>query len=157
MPKNGNSKTNVLSSNHTLFWRIFLPVFGTVILMGLMLAFWLTSEDNVYDPLIPLMWMRILLSLLFLAWLYLVYRTIWRLKRVDANDTHLFATDYWTTVRYPWGDVERIEEQKRAGRRIVSLWLRAPGRFGQKISFLPGTYYDEWMKKHGEKEDLIAN
>jgi len=59
---------------------------------------------------------------------------------------HIYVSDYWTTVRYPWTDVETIEEKRRLGRRIVNFVLRAPGRFGQVISFLPGSTFDEWMK-----------
>lgn len=145
-PDNGQPKMSILSSNSTLFWRVFVPVFGTVFLSGLLLAFWLTDEEELYLP-FSAIWPRYALLLLWLSWLWFVRRTLWRLKRVDADDTHLYVTNYWTTVRYPWHDVERWEEKKRLGRRIVNIWLKAPGRFGQVISFLPGSEYDEWMKK----------
>lgn len=139
--------TECLSSNATLFWRVFVPIFGTVFLSGLLLTFLLIPEEELYLP-FPALWGRVVLFVIWLAWLVLIRRTLWRLKRIDANPTHLFVTNYWVTVRYPWADVERIEEKARLGRRIVNLWLRAPGRFGQKISFLPGSHFHDWKKEN---------
>jgi hypothetical protein len=141
--------TTILSSNATLFWRIFVPIFGTVFLSGLLLAFWLTDADDLYLS-YSLMWPRLLVSVVWVAWLLFVSRTLWRLKRVDVDDAHLYVTDYWTTVRYPWHDVVRMEEKKRLGRRVVNFWLKAPGRFGSVISFLPGSVFNDWKKEQSK-------
>lgn len=146
LPKNGHPKVSVLSSNATLFWRVFVPVTGTVFCTCLVLAFWLIDEDDL--NLTTSVWVpRTVVVLVLAGWILLVRRTIWRLKRVDVDDTHLYVTNYWTTVRYPWQDVERMEEKKRLGRRIVHFWLKASGRFGQVVSFLPGSNFDEWNKE----------
>lgn len=145
--KNGRPKTTMLSTSTTLFWRVFVPIFGTVFQLGFVLAFWLMDEDDLYLS-FPLLWIRLFFLLLLLGWLWMLSRTLWRLKRVDADDTHLYVSNYWVTVRYPWQDVERIEEKKRMGRRVVNFCLRAPGRFGQIISFLPSSFFDEWMKNN---------
>ncbi|MCE7922567.1 MAG: hypothetical protein DYG98_05900 [Haliscomenobacteraceae bacterium CHB4] len=145
LPPNGHPKTVMLSTNSTLFWRVFIPVFGTVFLSGFLLAFWLVDEDDLSLP-FSMLWPRLLLLAIVIGWLWFLQRTLWRLKRVDADDTHIYVTNYWTTVRYPWHDIERIEEKKRFNRRVVNFWLRAPGKFGQVISFLPGSFFDEWMK-----------
>ncbi len=136
-------QTECLSANATLFWRVFVPIFGTVFLGGLLLTFLLIPEEELYLP-FPLLWGRVFLLAVWIGWLLLMHRTLWRLKRVDADATHFFVTNYWTTLRYPWNDVEKSEEKRHLGRRIVSLWLCAPGRFGQKISFLPGDRFEEW-------------
>lgn len=148
LPKNGQSKPMALSSNKTLFWRIFVPIFGTVMLGVLTLAYVFTTDKQVYTPSIPSLWSKALALLLLGGWLYFVWRALWRLHRVDADDMHLYITNYWTTVRYPWTDVKALEEKRRLGQRVVNLHLRAAGRFGQKISFLPGSTYDEWMREH---------
>lgn len=142
--------TECLSSNFTLYWRVFVPIFGTVFLSGLLLAFLLIPEEDLYLP-YPLFWGQAAIGTIWLGWLLLVRRTIWRLKRVDASPTHFFVTNYWTTVRYPWGDVEKTEEKKRFGRRIVNIVLRAPGHFGQKISFLPGDRFEAWKAENPGK------
>ena len=136
----------MLSTNTTLFWRVFVPVFSTVFLGGFAVAFLLTDIDEYYLPMDSL-WIRVVSLLVLSVWVLFLRRTLWRLKRVDADDTLVYATNYWTTTRYPWTDVEKIEEKKRMGRRIINLHLRAPGRFGQVISFLPGSLYDNWQKE----------
>ncbi|GAB4487468.1 MAG: hypothetical protein OHK0019_02530 [Saprospiraceae bacterium] len=146
LPKNGHPKTVMLSTNGTLFWRVFVPIFGTVFISGFLLAFVLTDEEDFYLP-FPVLWIRLFLFFVLAGWVWWIRGTLWRLKRVDADDTHLYVTNYWTTVRYPWQDVARIEEKKRLSRRVVNFWLRAPGRFGQVISFLPSSFFDEWMSE----------
>lgn len=158
LPKNGKSHPTQLSSNATLFWRVFVPVFGTVFFTGLMLAFWLVNEDDVYIGAMPALASRLLMTAVWLGWLVLVRRTVWKLKRLDADDAHLFVTNYWTTVRYLWQDVERMEEKRHFfGRRVVHLWLRGAGRFGQKISFLPGTAFHAWVEEHGKGPLMSVN
>lgn len=156
LPGNGRSKQAQLSSNSTLFWRVFVPIFGTVFLAGFLIGFLLTAEEELYLP-VSALWARLAVAALLLSWLLLVRRTLWRLKRIDADDAFLYVTNYWTTVRYPWSEVLRFEEKRRMGRRIIDLHLRAPGRFGQKISFLPGSYFFEWLKEHEKQTYLLAN
>ena len=138
-------RTDCLSSTATLFWRVFVPIFGTVFLAGLTLALMVIHESDLYLS-FPAWWARAVALLLLAGWLYWVKKGIWRLKRVDASESHMFVTNYWHTVRYPWTDVARIEESKRAGKRLVHFHLHAPGRFGSVITILPAGNYDELMR-----------
>ena len=155
LPQNGHTRLTILSSNKTLFWRVFVPVFGTIFIAVFVLAYSLTTGDDASSA--PALWSKMAVVTLLLGWLYLVRRTLWRLHRVDADDTHIYVTNYWTTVRYPWDNVQQVEEVRRLGRRIVNIHLRAAGRFGQKISFLPGSSYDEWMQQNEKIEFFSAN
>jgi hypothetical protein len=137
-----------LSSNATLFWRIFVPAFGTVFMTGLLLVFWLVSEDAIYTS-FPLLWVRLAITAVWAGWLLLIYRTVWRLKRMDANDTHFFVTNYWTTARYQWNDLAEITETNPLGRSVMHFRLRKPGFFGTTISFLPGSTCRQWLREHG--------
>ena len=141
-------KTECLSAGATLFWRIFVPIFGTVFLTGLLLTFWLIPGEDLYLP-FPVLWGRLFVLALWLLWLLLVRQTLWKLKRIDANGTHLYVTNYWITARYPWTEVESIVESRRLGRLITTFNLRAAGRFGRKISFLPSDRFDRWLEENG--------
>jgi hypothetical protein len=152
---NGQSKTEVLSSNSTLFWRIFVPVFGTVFFTGLLVAFWVTDMDDFTIASSTFWGLRIFFTSLWFLWLILMYRTLLKLKRVDASDTHLYVTNYWTTVRYPWSEIKNTSERNRWGKKIVTFHLNNTGRFGDRISFLPGSHY-EIIKEKGTIV-LIAN
>ncbi|MCB0532084.1 MAG: hypothetical protein KDD14_07780 [Saprospiraceae bacterium] len=143
-----------LSSNLTLFWRVFLPVFGTVFFSGLSLAIWLIDGEDLYLS-YSIWWPRLIILLIWIGWLYVVKTRFWPLKRIDADPEHLFVTNYWTTVRYPWTDVAQLKEIPKWHYRLVQLELKAPGRFGQVITFLPGSRFQPWMETQG-KAGLIV-
>lgn len=136
-PSEVPSRISLLSSNYTLFWRIFLPIFSTVFLIGLLVAFYLTEEDEMVMPLVPLSWARTGIVLVLAAWIFLLYRTLWRLKRVDADGRFVYITNYWTTVRYPWEDIACFQMKNTRGTGTWRLELKAKGRFGQVIYFFP--------------------
>jgi hypothetical protein len=138
-----------LSSNLTLVWRVFLPVFGTVFFTGLLLAFWLIDEDDLYLN-YTIWWPRLIILAIWLGWLFFVKTRLWLLKRIDADPEHLFVTNYWTTVRYPWADVEQLEITPKWRYRLAELRLKAPGRFGQTLVFLPGSGFENWMTENGK-------
>jgi hypothetical protein len=148
-----NAGTVGLSSNATLFWRIFIPVFGTVFVTGLLLAYWLIDPNDLYTSL-PVIVIRLMMLGIWLLWLLLVWKTIWKLKRLDANEQFLFVTNYWVSVRYPWSDIEKIESFRRAGRSLRRIHLKAPGRFGRTMVFLPGRHFSAWMEEHGKSHLL---
>jgi hypothetical protein len=131
------TQTTNLTATSTLFWRLFVPLAVMTLLTVSSLVFLFTDEDELYLS-YPAIYPRIILPVLLLICSYLLFRTLWRLRRVDASGTHIFVTDYWTSVRYPWSDVVRINTTKRLGRVLMQIHLRAPGRFGQVITFLPG-------------------
>ena len=154
----GSSRTDStnLSSNTTLVWRIFLPVFGSVFISGLLLAFWLIDEEELYLP-YSVWWPRLILVALWLAWLYFLRRRVWPLKRIDADPNYLAVTNYWTTARYPWSDIERLEKRKFLGRKALCLHLKAPGYFGKQILFLPASHFYSWMEENGKQAYLVID
>lgn len=157
LPKNGQGRPALLSSNATLVWRVFVPVFGTVFFTAFLLALWLTREDNLYLP-IPTFWARAAALIVWLGWVLYVWRGLWPLKRIDADDAYIYVTNYWVTARYSWEDVVHLEEKRRlVGRRVVWVYLRAPGRFGGSIAFLPGSNYRAWLEEHGKRELIQPN
>ncbi len=129
-----------LSSNHTIFWKVFFPIFTTVFLTGMLAVFCLIDEDDLYMS-FPVVYIRVGLLLIWAAWILLMRRTLWRLKRVDRDETYIYVSNYWNTARYLQTDIDRVEEKRRLGKRIVNFHLKGSGIFGTKISFLPGSDY----------------
>lgn len=156
LPTNGHARPASLSSNLTLFWRVFVPVFGTVFFTGMLIVLWVTADDDLYLP-YSIWWPRAIISTIWLGWLVYVKTMLWPLLRLDADDAYLYATNYWVTVRYPWTDVARVEEIKKLGRRFAVLHLKAPGRFGQSLRFLPGSRYRQWMHENDKDHLLTEN
>jgi hypothetical protein len=107
------------------------------------------EAEALYMDQSALLAIRAVILLFWAACIFFIRRTLWKLKRVDANSQYFYVTDYWTTVRYPWNDLERVEEVKRWGQKIVHFHLKGSGRFGTKISFIPGSYFKMWKAENG--------
>jgi uncharacterized membrane protein len=148
-------KYRPISSTSTLFWRLFVPIFSVGMLTCFCLVFWLTPSEDLYLS-VPILWVRIGLLVAWALLFWFVRSTLWRLRRVDTNDTHFVVTDYWTSVRYAWADVERTSESRHLGRRVAHIHLRGVGRFGSKISFLPASHYAEWLSNSTLKFSTLA-
>lgn len=146
-----NDRSIVLSSNLTIVWRVFLPVFGTVFLAGFVAVFWFGISADEYAVSSSLwVWRFATLGVLAL-WLVALFRFLWPLKRVEADDYFVFISDYWHTLRYPWSDVEDLYEKKGLFRTLAYLELKAPGRFGQVIRFVPGRHFHAWLDVRKEQ------
>jgi hypothetical protein len=136
-----SARPQLLSSTATLFWRLFVPVFGTVMIAMLTVVLWILPDDELYLS-FPAIWARTGATVVLAVWVWFVSNTFLKLYRVDATDEHVFVTNYWKTARYNWSDVEKCTESRRMGRRIAHIHLKGAGRFGQKISFLPTAEFD---------------
>jgi hypothetical protein len=146
--KNGRSVATQLSSNITLFWRIFLPIFGTIFLGAFTLAVWLLEDEPYTILYMPPTIGRIVLTLLFLLWLYLSWRYFSKVRRIDASESHVYVSNYWNTASYPWEDIVHVHTFKKIGVSVAQFKLAGKGRFGDTISFLPGKHFLEWMETH---------
>lgn len=155
LPKNGKSTPALLSSNSTLFWRVFVPVFTSVFLTGLSVAFWFADTEELYMPFSSVLWIRIALSVIWILWLWLMWRSLWKLKRIDGDDSHFYVSNYWVVAKYPWEAIENVVSEKKYGFKLTRFILKAPGKFGQTITFLPGKHFKEWMENRTAKMEEI--
>ena len=125
-----------LSSNSTLFWRIFLPIFSTVAVSLLSLAAILNEDVSLFG------FTGLLKNAFFLLFwfliLYIVFKTGWKLRRIEADADGFVVTDFWKNARITWDSVERVEAGKLLWVHVVDIYLHEPSVvFGQRISFRP--------------------
>ncbi len=122
-----------LSSSVTLIYKIFVPVFWVTI-AGAFTATVLFS--NAFSSFVEaITWFRVGTLLSFLGSVYILYRTFWQFKRVEADANHVFVTDYFTTARYAVEDVEAIAVKRYIFSKIGVLTLKGAGVFGKIIPF----------------------
>lgn len=125
-----------LSSNATLFLKIFLPVFWTTIMTGLTLVVWLenTSKFGGID-MSSLRW-GFLFTLVVGVASFLVLT--WPLKRVETDGDKVYVSNYFRTAFYHWErDVEAVHEFRFIFFRVAVIELNGIGSFGRKMRFLP--------------------
>lgn len=135
-----------VSSNATLFLKLFIPTFWTVFFGAVTVAVWLKSAELAGDS----SWLlRIGMTFFYLSGLLAYGLLLLPLKRVEMDEQFVFVTNYFQNYRYPWHNVECIEESYFAGLRLVRIKLRVPGRFGQHIRFIASNKgYKQFFSQH---------
>lgn len=138
-----------LSSNLTLFLKIFLPTFWIVFFGMIVLGmFILDPEDNPFlgNPIV-----KSSLLVGYLLFLLIFYKTIMTLKRVDADREYLYVSNYFKTYRYQLSDIQTIEEIDFGVVLILKVILKNQGAFGDKIPFiLNRPTFDDYIENHPE-------
>ncbi|KAA3624672.1 MAG: hypothetical protein DWQ02_22800 [Bacteroidetes bacterium] len=122
-----------VSTNATLFYRLFLPIFWIVFFGAFTLSVFITNRE-LYGE-IPGNYMRLGSAIFYITGLVVLYFTLMRLKRVEMDDQYVFVTNYIKHYRYPWHNIESIQEQNFLFLKLVTLTLKTPGSFGKKVVF----------------------
>jgi len=123
-----------LSSNLTLFFRIFLPT-AWISFFGIF-ALVIFLADSTDKPLLAATNFRIIYFSLFIVFFVIIYFTIFQLKRVETDNKYLFVTDYFKTYRYLLEDVKEINIMSLGLLKIAKLKLHQKGAFGKSIPFI---------------------
>ncbi|MCI5080487.1 MAG: hypothetical protein MRY78_02275 [Saprospiraceae bacterium] len=138
-----------VSTNLTLFLKFFIPVFWLVFFGAFTILIF--AYDLEYVAQIPIVTFRIIAVLFMLSGIALFYFTLFRLKRVEMGEQFVYVTDYFKHVRYPYHNIDRIEESTFGFLKVVSIYLKTPGSFGKRVLFIAsGKKYDEFWKNHLE-------
>ncbi|MFM8448891.1 MAG: hypothetical protein ACKOAY_02190 [Haliscomenobacter sp.] len=124
-----------VSSNLTLFYKVFVPVFWIVFFGSFSAAVLLSPEDSKGEVLDWKMGLGI--GFFFISGVVLLYFTLMQLKRVEMGEGFIYVTNYFQNYRYPYHNVERIEISTFLFVSVASVYLKVPGRFGKKILFAP--------------------
>ncbi len=123
-----------VSTSLTLFLKIALPIIWTVFFLTFNMAVWKLDIAN-FGP-IPIENFRIGLLFFLLLGIALLYWSVMRIKRVEMDKEYVYATNYFKNYRYPWHNIEGIEERDFKLFRSIHIKLKEPGKFGKKITFV---------------------
>lgn len=123
-----------VSTSLTLILKIFIPVFWTTIVFAFTMAVWFLDTSMFAG--MPIQTFRYGITIFLLIGIAFFYFTVLKLKRVEMSETHIFATNYFKNFKYPWSNVENIEERDFVIFRTIHVVLRKPGTFGKRITFV---------------------
>jgi hypothetical protein len=123
-----------LSSNWTMAFRLFFPTFWLGFFGTFLLATLFTDKAQLGS--LPLGSLRLGLAAFVGTFVFIFWKTVFKLYRVDADSEHIFVTNYFKAVRYPHRDVEKIELTKGFILHFGTVVLKGKGRFGQRIMFV---------------------
>ncbi len=123
-----------VSTSLTLFLKIFVPLFWTVIFFSFTMAVWFLDRSHFAG--LPIQTFRYGITVFLLVGITFFYFTVLQLKRVEMDQAHIFATNYFKNYKYPWSNVENIKERDFVIFRTIHIILKEPGTFGKKITFV---------------------
>ena len=123
-----------LSSSLTIILKIFFPIFWLMFFGLALLAFLFSKESYVGG--MPILWFRLLMFSFVLTGALVMYFSIMRLKRVEVDKEFFYVTNYQKTARYPFHNIEKIEEASYFLFKVFHVYFREPGIFGKKSIFL---------------------
>lgn len=135
-----------VSTNLTLFLKIFIPTFW-IVFFGLFTVS--TYVKDIYIGSLTPWLFRLTCTLFFLTGLALLYFTLMQIKRVDMDETYLYVSNYFKTIRYPYSLVEKVDERDFLFFHLIHIHFKQKGQFGKKIVFLSrGKKLDRFLRSH---------
>lgn len=124
-----------ISSNLTLPLRVFVPI-AWLGFFGAMLAVAVSMSDEI-SGVISVKYI-IISSLIFLiTGIIIFWNSVWKIYRVDVDETSVYITNYWITVKYAPESFDRLEEKKLLLLPLGKLILKEKGKFGKSMYFIP--------------------
>lgn len=140
------------SSNLTLFYVIFLPVFSWVFLLAWTLAAFLGPEmnDEVY---ISDYVKYFFLTLLILATLFILLFSI-KLKRLEADEEKIYLSNYFKTTMMPLENIRMVTITDLLLARIVKIQFVNKSRWGMHVKVLER---ENMFQKYCEDHNLPLN
>ncbi len=121
-----------LSSNFTLFFKIFVPTFF-IVFYGLITIFFFVGESQVFHI---GAWFPYSNLLFYLATVFILYKTVFQLHRIDCSDEYFVVSNYRHSYRYTYDSVASYTESSFLIFTFGRLEYKSPSTLGIKIRFL---------------------
>lgn len=126
--------TQRVSSNMTIFLKLFLPTAWIVFFALFTLSIFIVDEVSLPFLTSPVFKYPFLAAFLF--FFLLIYKTIMQLKRVELGEENYIVSNYFRTVRFQYRDIHSIDVIPIGRFYLVTFNLIAPGSFGKRMYFL---------------------
>ena len=123
-----------VSSNLTIFFKIFLPTSWIAFFGPMTIAFIIAENANLPFGGGALVRFGFLGG--FLLFLLLIYIFLIPLKRVEFSSDGIYVSNYFKTFRYQYMDLKKVTEFNLGFFTLGTLVLKEKGKFGKKIRFL---------------------
>ncbi len=144
-----------LSSNMTLFLKIFLPNFWIVFFGLFTLMIFISGNEAL--PFLSQTIVKWSILFFFLLFLGLFYVTIMSLKRVDVDAQHIYISNYFKTYRYKLTDIEKTSEINFGLANIIRIHLKEPGKMGKRPFFiLNKAMFSHYMDIHPDNHQYFT-
>lgn len=124
-----------LSSNWTLFLKIFLPIFWISFFGGFAIAAFVTNKSEV--PFFTSKSFQLKIVLFIISGILFFAFTFFRLKRIDGEAGFIYISNYFKTYRYPVDSINEIVIYDHLVVKAAHLSFKGKTSLGSKVIFLP--------------------
>jgi hypothetical protein len=123
-----------VSSNATLFFKLFFPVGWAVFFGALTISLHMADEETL--PFLTAPFFKYPFTLFYFGFLFLISRSVFKLLRVEMWEEHYIASNYFKSYRLIYDDIESITKLSLGRLSWVTFRLKGKGSLGSKIMFL---------------------
>ncbi len=123
-----------ISSSITLVVKIFLPSFWLAFFNAFTLIVLFTDKSSI--GVLPTGGLRLGAVLFLASGVFIFYKMIYPLKRIDLDANYIYVSTYLKNVRYAKSDVVKLETNKNILFTFGSVILNGEGSFGKRLNFI---------------------
>ncbi|MEM9991728.1 MAG: hypothetical protein AAF738_08190, partial [Bacteroidota bacterium] len=143
-----------ISSNLTLFYKFFIPIFWIVLIGAITISVWVLPFRMQG---VGTLSVRLAVTGIYLAGIAFLYWAVLRLNRVEVDASYIYVSNYFKTYRYPHRDILRVARKKRPLFPIAKIYLKGKGSLGSRILFVPASaLYDEFLRTYSQADFLAT-
>jgi len=133
----------VVSSSLTVILKFFLPTVWIVFFGTFTIGLAFSSQEYIGGY--PAWIVRVGMLAFLIVGIALLYWAVMKLKRVEMDPQHFYATNYMKTARYSYPSIEKMVENDYLFFKTIHIYLRKEGQFGKKISFIPSKRFSNFV------------
>lgn len=123
-----------ISSNTTLLFKTFLPIFWLVFFGAFCISTFFLKES--YIGQVSIEFFRILCIAFYFLGAALLAFSVMRLKRIEIGEQEIFISNYIKSYKYKQEDIESITFQNLLIVKLMLITFKGPTSFGIKIRAL---------------------
>lgn len=143
-----------VSSNSTIFFKLFLPTFW-IVFFGLFTAFTFFYDDS-QILLLTLPEFKYGILAFYFIFIILLYFTIIRLKRVEMGPDHYYVSNYLKNYKLIYEDIKEVSQISLGKFTLVKFHLAGKSSLGKSIIFLANSFlYQNFLNSHPEVKEKI--
>jgi hypothetical protein len=77
-----------------------------------------------------------------------------RLKFVSIDERFLYVSEYRKEIQIPLGHIDGVKENFWANPKLITLTLNQPSEFGDKVVFVPTSFFFAAFRSHPTVEEI---
>ena len=145
-----------VSSNLTIFLKIFIPTVWFVFFTTILITIFTVSDQTL--PALTTPGFKTGYVIFYLVVFSILYFTIFQLKRVEFGSDHYIVTNYLKTYKLIYDDIDTIHTNNLGRFILFTFKLKAKSSFGNKITFLASRQlYEIFLQAHPETEVKLSS